>query len=417
MFRRHGSTEPFRGAAAIGDQVVDLAMLAASSCLDGAAQEAAAACAAPTLNDFLALGPPAWRSLRHALFDLLQEETPQRRPECMAVLRDALVPQAQVEHSVPANIGDYTDFYTSIHHARTISSLLPEAIGALPRNFQWVPTAYHGRVSSIGVSGQAFRRPHGQVLQTGEAAPEYRPTQRLDYELELGIWIGTGNPPGVPIALSDAEAHVFGLSLLNDWSARDIQAWEMVPLGPFHAKNFATTVSPWIVTLDALAPYRSPWTRPPQDPQPLPYLEAAAHRASGAFDITLEVSIETDSMRKRGDAPHRLSLAGFKDHYWSVAQMVTHHTAGGCNLRPGDLLGSGTISGAERAQAGALIELALGGRAPVHLPDGEQRSFLADGDGVILKAWCERDGHARIGFGSARGQVLSALPLNPMEST
>ncbi|WP_077003300.1 fumarylacetoacetase [Variovorax sp. KK3] len=408
VFRRAVSREALRGGVAIGGEVLDLAALGRTQCLDGLALQAARACAAPVLNDFFALGPAAWRTLRGALFDLLHEGAVARSPSNVEAVRDCLVPQSDVEHALPVRIGDYTDFYTSIHHARTISRLLSPN-GEVPRNFQWVPTAYHGRVSSIGVAGQQFRRPYGQALRDGSSTPEYGPCRQLDYELELGIYVGAGNALGERIALSRAEDHVFGISLLNDWSARDIQAWEMAPLGPFHAKNFATTVSPWIVTMDALAPYRQPWSRPAADPQPLPYLESESHRAEGALDIRLEVSIETRRMRDARVPPEPMSRTTFHHHYWSIAQMVTHHTAGGCNLQPGDLLGSGTISGPEPAEAGALMELALAGRKPVQLGNGERRSFLEDGDAIFFRGWCEREGFRRIGFGVNHGMVLPAL--------
>ena len=408
VFRRGGRNEALRGCVAIGDEVVDLAALSQSQLLDGLALHAAQACAAPVLNDFFAMGPVAWRTLRCALFDLLHKDFAATAQSGIEAFRSCLVPQREAEHALPVRIGDYTDFYTSIHHARTISRLL-DPKGDVPRNFQWVPTAYHGRVSSIGVAGQKFRRPHGQALRNGSTTPEYGPCARLDYELELGIYIGAGNPLGERIALSHAEDHVFGISLLNDWSARDIQAWEMAPLGPFHAKNFATTVSPWIVTMDALAPYRKPWTRPGADPQPLPYLESESHRAGGAIDIRLEVSIETHRMREDGIPAETMSRTSFHHHYWSVAQMVTHHAAGGCNLQTGDLLGSGTISGPELAEAGALMELALAGKKPVQLGNGECRSFLEDGDSIIFQGWCEREGFSRIGFGFNHGLVLPAL--------
>ena len=406
VFRRSGSDEPLRGGVAIGDQVLDLATLSRTEGLDGLdgiALQAAKACAAPALNDFLAMGPAAWRALRHALFRLLRQDG----KSDIDTIRQSLCPMAAAELALPARIGDYTDFYTSIHHARAISALLAPN-GELPRNFQWVPTAYHGRVSSIGVAGQTFRRPHGQALREGSVTPEYGPCQRLDYELELGLYIGVGNAPGERIALSSAEDHAFGICLLNDWSARDIQAWEMTPLGPFHAKNFATTVSPWIVTLDALAPYRKPWTRLASDPQPLPYLEDDENRAAGALDIRLEVLIETDSMRSGELPPQTLSHTTFAHHYWSMGQMIAHHTAGGCNLQAGDLLGSGTISGPSRAEAGALMELALAGQMPIQLSNGESRSFLEDGDSVIFRGWCERKGFRRIGFGINHGRVLPA---------
>jgi len=272
-----------------------------------------------------------------------------------------------------------------------------------------MPIAYHGRVSSIGVSGQTFRRPMGQAMLPGANVPVYGPCARLDYELELGIYIGQANPQGSPIPLENAEQHIFGMCLLNDWSARDIQFWEMAPLGPFLGKNFCTTISPWIVTMDALAPYRLPWNRPATEPQPLDYLEDTGNRAHGAIDISLEVWLESDKLRAQSKGPSRLSGTSFKHQYWSVAQMVTHHTMGGCNLQPGDLLGSGTISGPGAGQAGALIELAYGGTKPVSLSNGELRGFLHDGDAVVLRGWCEKPGFARIGFGESRGDISPAI--------
>lgn len=406
VFRRAGSTEALRGGVAIGDQVIDLAALAQSACLQGLAQSAAAACAQPTLNDFFAMGPTAWQALRHGLFALLEAAAP---GSAINAVRAALVPQAAVAHGLPLRIGDYTDFYTSIHHARNVGRIArPD--DPLTANFQWIPIAYHGRVSSIGVSGQAFRRPMGQSMPPGARAPVYGPCARMDYELELGTFIGQGNAQGTPIALADAEAHIFGYCLLNDWSARDIQFWEMAPLGPFLGKNFCTTISPWIVTHEALAPYRLPFTRPADEPQPLPYLDEAGNRAQGALDIELEVLIESAQMRSQGLAPSRVSHTNFHHQYWTVAQMVTQHTMGGCNLQAGDLLGSGTISGPTPEEAGAIIELTKGGREPITLAtSGEQRAFLHDGDAVILRGWCARPGLARIGFGESRGEVLPAL--------
>ena len=405
VFRHTGSSEAFRGGVAIGDQVIDLAALGRAACLEGLAAEAASRCTQTVLNDFLAMGPAAWQALRHALFALLQSTA---SSTSVAAVRACLVPQDAVEYAVPTRIGDYTDFYTSIHHALNIGKMFRPDEPITP-NFQWVPIAYHGRASSIGVSGQKFRRPMGQAMPPGASAPVYGPCARLDYELELGIYIGQGNTQGEPIALEQAEPHVFGICLLNDWSARDIQFWEMAPLGPFLGKNFATTISPWIVTLEALAPYRQPWTRPAGDPQPLAYLESAGNRAQGAIDIQLEVWLETAQQRAQGRHAARLSHTSFRHQYWSIAQMVTHHTMGGCNLQSGDLLGSGTISGPTAREAGALIELTEAGRKPVILDDGEQRGFLQDGDAVILKGWCEKPGHARIGFGQSRGEILPAL--------
>ncbi|WP_159279017.1 fumarylacetoacetase [Variovorax boronicumulans] len=404
MFRRTGSPEPFRGGVAIGDQVLDLAALAAGSHVDGLALDAARAAALPALNDFFTLGPPAWQALRHAVFALLHSDAPAATADD---LRGCLVPQAEVEYTVPARIGDYTDFYTSIDHALNISRLMnPD--GDVTPNFRWVPTAYHGRVSTIGVSGQRFHRPMGQAMAPGAKAPTYQACARLDYELELGVWIGQGNAQGEAIPLARAEDHIFGLCLLNDWSARDIQFWEMAPLGPFLAKNFATTISPWIVTMEALAPYRQAWTRPVNEPQPLAYLESSANREGGALDIRLEVWLESEKARAQKTGPSRLSGTSFKHQYWSVAQMVAHHTVGGCSLNPGDLFGSGTISGPGEGEAGAIIELTRAAQTPVTLANGETRGFLEDGDAVLLRGWCEKPGHARIGFGESRGTVLPA---------
>ncbi|HNT84302.1 MAG TPA: fumarylacetoacetase [Ottowia sp.] len=403
VLRRAGSGEPFRGAVAIGDQALDLAALAAAGLVQGAAAEALALAAQPQLNAFMAAGPAAWRALRHALFALLREGV-----AIEAAVRACLRPLASVEYALPAHIGDYTDFYTSLDHAVNCMRIMRPDADVTP-NFRWLPQAYHGRVSTIGVSGQRFHRPHGQFLPPGASAPVFAPCTAMDYELELALWVGPGNPAGQPIALANAEQHLFGIGLLNDWSARDIQMWEMTPLGPFHAKNFATTVSPWIVTLEALAPFRRPWSRDAADVQPLPYLDAPANRAQGAIDIQLEVALLSEAARAQGRAPARLSGTSFRHQYWSVAQMLTHHTAGGCALQPGDLLGSGTISGPGPGEAGALIELARGGQQPVDVGGGERRGFLQDGDTVILRGWCEKPGAARIGFGECRGTVLPAI--------
>ncbi|HEY2257324.1 MAG TPA: fumarylacetoacetase [Variovorax sp.] len=404
VFRLRASTEAFRGGVAIGDQIVDLAALARSGLLHGSAAQAAAACAQNRLNAFFDLGPAAWRALRQALFALLKDDAPSAT---QAALGACLLPQAQAEHALPLQIGDYTDFYTSLDHALNIGRLFrPD--DPLSPNFHWMPIAYHGRVSSIGVSGQRVRRPLGQWLADGAAEPAFGASRRLDYELELGIYIGSGNAQGEPIALAQAEAHVFGVCLLNDWSARDIQRWESTPLGPFLAKNFATTVSPWIVTMDALAPYRVAWPRAVQAPALLHYLEDADNRHSGALDIQLEVWLDTARQREHGGAAERLSRTSFRHQHWTLAQMVAHHTVGGCNLQGGDLLGSGTISGPGEGEAGALIELTQSGRKPLELGNGERRGFLEDGDAVLLKGWCEKPGFARIGLGECRGQVVAA---------
>lgn len=403
-FRRRGNGETFRGGVAIGDRVLDLAAISRTGVLAGVAAEAARACAAPQLNAFLAMGRPAWRALRQALFDLLHSDAASPIREAA---RNCLVPQSDVEYDLPACIGDYTDFYTSIDHATNIGRLFRPDAPVAP-NFQWIPLGYHGRVSSIGLSGQTVRRPAGQSLPDGAAEPMFGPSTRLDYELELGIYIGHGNAQGEPIALDQAEEHIFGMCLLNDWSARDIQRWESAPLGPFLAKNFATTVSPWIVTMEALAPFRAPWPRSAGAPEPLAYLDSDRSRASGAVDIRLEVWLETALHRQAGTAGERLSATSFRHQYWTPAQMVAHHTSGGCNLRSGDLLGSGTISGPGAGEAGALIELSQGGRTPVRLANGEERGFLQNGDAIALIGWCEKPGFARIGFGECRGIVAAA---------
>jgi fumarylacetoacetase len=397
---RGGGTEPYRGGVAIGDQILDLGATQLRNLASGVVAEALAACGEPTLNSFMALGRESWSALRRFLSEVLRSDSPHATR-----LRDVLVPQKDAEFSMPARVGDYTDFYASIHHATSVGRLFRPDNPLLP-NYKWVPIGYHGRASSIRVSGQEFLRPVGQIMPKGAPCPDLAPSRSLDYELEVGIFIGTGNALGSRVPLQAAEDHVFGLCLLNDWSARDIQAWEYQPLGPFLAKNFATTISPWIVTLDALAPFRMPWTRPAEDPQPLPYLEGSSLRASGAIDIQLEVWLETARMRAEMLAPERLSRSTFRDSYWSVAQLVAHHSINGCNLAAGDLLGSGTQSGPTAEEAGSLLELSEGGKRPLTLRSGETRTYLADGDRVTFRGWCERTGCARIGFGEVTGVVL-----------
>ncbi|MDD0841120.1 fumarylacetoacetase [Curvibacter sp. HBC61] len=405
VFRRTGSQEAYRGGVALGDQIIDLAALARTGLVSGDAGTALQAGAQDSLNALMALGAPAWSALRLALSRLLREGAAEA-----ATVATCLVPQAQAEFTVPARIGDYTDFYTSVHHATNIGRQFRPDNPLLP-NYKWVPIGYHGRVSSIGVSGQRFRRPVGQTLPPGASEPVFGPCKRLDIELELGIFLGQGNALGEPIDITDAEQHVFGLCLLNDWSARDIQGWEYQPLGPFLSKNFATTISPWIVTLEALAPYRTAFERPAGDPQPLAYLDSAANRAEGALDIQLDVGLQTPAMRDAGLPPTSICRTSYRHAYWTLAQMVTHHTVNGCNLQAGDLLGSGTLSGPTLDQAGALIELTQGGKQAITLPQGEQRVYLEDGDSVVLRGWCEKPGAARIGFGACEGSILPARAL------
>jgi fumarylacetoacetase len=305
---------------------------------------------------------------------------------------------------LPCEIGDYTDFYTSIHHATSVGKQFRPDNPLLP-NYKWVPIGYHGRSSTIGVSGETIRRPRGQYKGPDDAAPGFGASKRLDYELELGIFVGKGNAQGEPIVIDEAESHLFGLGLFNDWTARDVQAWEYQPLGPFLSKNFASTLSPWIVTMEALAPFRVPFVRPAGDPQPLPYLDDPDNRREGAVDIVLEVWLATANMRE----PQRLMQSNFRDSYWTMAQLVAHHTVNGCRLRPGDLFGSGTQSGPEPGQGGSLLELSQGGKQPLRLANGETRSFLEDGDTVILRGRCERGGFRRIGFGACAGTIAPPL--------
>jgi fumarylacetoacetase len=405
VFRRRGSGTPFRGGVAIGDQILDLAAVADRAFFLGEAHAAVQAGAQDKLNALMARGPNAWNALRAALSRALHEGAKEQ-----GLLESCLVPQAEAEYDVPARIGDYTDFYTSVYHATNIGKQFRPDNPLLP-NYKWVPIGYHGRASSIGVSGQAVRRPVGQTMAAGAARPTLGACQRLDIELELGVFIGTGNTLGESIDIAEAEDHVFGLCLLNDWSARDIQAWEYQPLGPFLSKNFATTISPWIVTLEALAPYRVSFGRPAGDPQPLAYLDSEANRRQGSLDIQLQVNLQTPAMRAAGQAGASICRTSYRHAYWTVAQMVTHHTVGGCNLQPGDLFGSGTLSGPTLDQAGALIELTSGGKHPLLLPNGEQRVYLEDGDAVIIRGWCEGHGNARIGFGACSSTVLPARAL------
>jgi fumarylacetoacetase len=402
VFRRRGRDESFRGGVAIGDQVLDLAGLVRSGVLEGGARQACEAGAQDSLNALMALGPAAWSALRLALSRLLRTGSTHQ-----AKVQACLVSMSEVEYTLPARIGNYTDFYTSVHHATNIGKQFRPDNPLLP-NYKWVPIGYHGRASSICVSGQSFHRPRGQVKPPEADSPVLAPSQRMDIELELGVFIGSGNALGEPVPIAQAEDHVFGICLLNDWSARDLQGWEYQPLGPFLSKNFATTVSPWVVTLEALAPYRVPFVRPVGDPQPLPYLDSEGNRSGGGFDIQLQVGLQTAQMRRSGEKDTSISRTSYRHAYWTLAQLVTHHTVNGCNLQPGDLLGTGTLSGPTLDQAGALIELTLGGKQPVQLPNGESRTFLLDGDAVVLRGWCEKPGSVRVGFGECWGTVLPA---------
>jgi len=394
-FRREGDTD-WRLGVAIGDQVLDLR---GARVLDHG-----------DMHRLMQLLPQARRLLRQAISVGLRVGSAQQ-----PVFEAALHAQSDVELGLPCEIGDYTDFYTSVHHATTIGKQLRPDNPLLP-NYQWVPIGYHGRASSIVPSGSVLHRPNGQTRMPEQDDPILGPSRRLDYELELGMLIARPNALGEPVAMADAEDHVFGLALFNDWSARDIQAWEYQPLGPFLSKNFASTLSPWVVTLDALAPFRAPFHRPEGHPQPLNYLDAPANRAQGAINIELEVWLQTAQMRAAGQAGERLSSANYLDAYWTVAQLVAHHTVNGCNLRAGDLFGSGTLSGPKPEQGGSLMELSSGGQQPLTLANGETRTYLEDGDTIILRGYCQHEGFRRIGFGECRGTVLPARTLSQQAS-
>jgi fumarylacetoacetase len=366
---------------AIGDQILDLAALGIKT--------------GPTLNGLASMGRGHWKRLRRTLSQGLSVKKRNAR------FARHLLPIRQAELFLPVAVGDYTDFFTGIHHATNMGRMLRPDNPLLP-NYKWVPIGYHGRSSSIVVSGARIARPAGQTKAADQPAPGFGPSRRLDYEAELGFVVGPGNALGKAIAIGDALDHLFGVVLLNDWSARDVQGWEYQPLGPFLAKSFATTVSPWIVTLEALAPYRCPaFPRPEGDPKPLPYLWDDDDQREGGFSIEVEMHLCTEKTK----APVRLSRASFRDSYWTPAQLIAHHTSNGCNLRPGDLLGSGTISGATPGSFGSMMELTQAGKNPLALPSGESRAFLEDGDQVIERARCTREGHATIGFGEAKGTI------------
>jgi len=398
----YGEARP-RGGVAIGEEILDLAALSTSSILQGDAEAACEAAAQPKLNGFLGLPASKRRALRSALSALLATSAP-ARPD---LLRGA----ADCTMHMPAQVGDYTDFYVGIHHAINVGKLFRPDNPLIP-NYKWVPIGYHGRASSMCVSGAAVRRPNGQRKYPDKPEPSFGPSERLDYELELGIWVGPGNELGAPIPIREAGDHIAGFCLLNDWSARDFQAWEYQPLGPFLAKNFHSTISPWIITAEALAPFRAAQpARPEGDPKPLTYLSDGSDQKEGALDLDLEVLLSTKSMREKGVAPFRLSRDSSLNMYWTAAQIVAHHASNGCNLTPGDLLGTGTISSPTRDGYGSLLELTEGGRAPIELPSGETRTFLQDGDEVTLRARARRDGFASIGFGECRAVVLPAHPI------
>ncbi len=395
---RPTSGGPARAGVAIGEHVLDLAAIDGAGLLDMPALRGRRLFARPSLNAFMAAGRDAWRQTRARIARLLAADEPALRDA--GALRDAaLHRQRDVEMLLPAEVGDYTDFYSSREHATNVGTMFRGKDNALQPNWLHLPVGYHGRASSLLQSGVGVRRPWGQTRPDDAAPPCLEPSRQLDFELEMGFFVGPGNEIGVPIAAAGAAEHIFGMVLVNDWSARDIQRWEYVPLGPFLGKSFATSVSPWVVTLDALEPFRRPG--PVQDPEPLPYLRTGGE---WSFDIELEVHLQSARMA----APQRIAAGNFRTLYWSVAQQLAHHTVNGCNLRPGDLLASGTISGSTRESRGSLLELAWRGSEPLLLSSGETRTFLADGDRVTMTAWCQGDGY-RVGFGEVTASILPAL--------
>lgn len=406
VFRQRGSNAPGRIGVAIGDAVLDVGAATRTSLLPGT-EGCVAACAASNLNALMALGPAAWHALRLALSRLLRADGADvdRRRETIQPL---LTPMDRVEMRLPAAIGDYTDFYASVHHATNVGRMLRPDNPLMP-NYKWIPIGYHGRASSIRVSGTSVVRPNGQRKPPDAAEPSFGPSRNLDYETELGFFVGTGNPLGTPVPIARAGQQLFGVCLLNDWSARDVQGWEYQPLGPFLAKSFITTISPWVVTFEALAPFRVPAAaRPAGDPKPLPYLTDAADQAAGGLDIAVEILMTSAQMRDASIAPHRLALVNARELYWTPAQMAAHHSSNGCNLQPGDLLGSGTISSPEPTAVGSILELAQRGKAPVQLPTGESRVFLEDGDEIIMRGRCSTPGKVAIGLGECRAVITPA---------
>lgn len=396
VFSTSANVSPRIGVA-IGTEVLDLSILSRAGLLDGHQVDR------DSLNAFMGQGADARRRLRARLCELLSEGASQR-----AAVTPALMPAEQCTMHLPAQVGDYTDFYAGIHHALNVGRQFRPDQPLLP-NYKYVPIGYHGRASSIVISGTPVRRPSGQRKGPNDAAPAVAPSARLDFELELGVWVGPGNAMGSPIAIADAPAHVAGYCLLNDWSARDIQAWEYQPLGPFLSKSFATSISAWVVTPEALEPFRMAQSpRAADDPQPLPYLLDSNDQTNGALGVELEVLLTTNASRDAGQEPFTLARSHTSHMYWTVAQLLTHHSSNGCNLRPGDLIGSGTISAPEKSGVGSLLEMTEGGKTPLALPWGETRTFLADGDEVILRARAAREGCASIGFGEVRGRIVPA---------
>jgi fumarylacetoacetase len=394
-----------RGGAAIGDMIFDIRAGLEAGLFTGDAAAAAEAAAGPTLNALMALGEGPRVALRKRLSALLSADNPDRtkiQPLSSRLLHNA----TDCTLHLPAAIGSFTDFFAGIHHARN-GGMRRDPNNPLNPNYKYVPVAYHSRASSVRPSDVPIRRPKGQRRAANEDVPSFGPSQKLDYELELAVWIGPGNELGEPIPIARAADHVFGLGLVNDWSARDVQGWESQPLGPFLGKSFGSTVSPWVITAEALAPFRvAQPARPAGDPRPLPYLWDDADQRSGAFDIALEALVTTEGMRAKGLAPHRMSASNTTDLYWTIAQLVAHHTCGGCNLAAGDLFGTGTISGQTQEGYGSLMELSNDGQRTISLASGETRTFLENSDEVIFRAHCRKSGFVPIGFGECRARIV-----------
>jgi fumarylacetoacetase len=406
--RRENKKLP-RVGVAIGELIFDLFEALREDLFDGVAEQIGALHALSSLNLLMSHEQDQWSELRSRTSQLLRKDNTEIQSN-RDLTDKLLVPISESELLMPAEIGDYTDFYASIYHAANIGKMFRPDNPLLP-NYKWIPIGYHGRASSVVMSGAPIHRPLGQTKDDEADTPVFGPTGVLDYELEVGVFVGRGNERGVPVKITEAEDHIFGLCLVNDWSARDLQRWEYQPLGPFLSKSFATTISPWIVTMEALAPFRAPqFKRPAGDPEPLPYLDSRENSERGGFDIKLEVLLLTQRMRENGIAPHRLSGSNAKELYWTFAQMLTHHTSNGCNLRPGDLVASGTVSGPTKESYGCLIELTQRGAEPINLPTGETRKFLQDGDEVIIRGCCEREGFRRIGLGECRGTIMPTAP-------
>lgn len=399
VFRRQNSAQALRVGVGIGDQILDIA--AVQSVLEGAAREAAKVCEAPSMNALMDLGPAAWSALRLGLSRALRSDSPQQ-----AAVQAALTPLSAVEFALPVKIGNFSDYAASLHHVAKVTRIVRPENPAVDSSLLWSPIAYHHRASTVRTDGHGFRRPKGLLGHFQDGVPVVGPSAKLDYEAELGIYISRTTGFGEPLAIDEAEDCIFGLTVLNDWTARDMMFWERLPLGPFLSKSFDTTVSPWIVTMEALAPFRDVFRRSPDLPAPLPGMDTEQNRQRGGLDVHVEVLLQTQQAATRGDAPVSLSRTNTRDMHWTLAQILAHQTSAGCNLEQGDLIGTGTISGPEPEASGCMFELTQGGAQAVELPSGERRGFVEDGDTVTVRAYCEAAGYRRIGFGNASSTVL-----------